>query len=584
MPTIRYSLSFPRPHSHLYHVTIDVDGVTADTLDFCLPVWAPGAYVVGDFARHVQDFACRRPWKKTAKNRWHVDTKGVSSVRVTYKVWAFECEVARSHLDGEHAYFNGATLFMYADGMKERPVTLDIDAPKGWRVVTGLDGGPKCFTAPDYDTFIDCPTEIGTAPVKTFKVDGKEHRVVLHGPNNWGLERVAKDCEKLVRAEKKLFGELPYKHYSFIYHAVTSHALGGLEHLNSTSITLGPWLGRPKKEYERVIEVTSHEFFHLWNVKRIHPKALGPFDYDREVYTKLLWVMEGITSYYDDLFCCRAKLYDEKRYLKKIAENIQKYREKPSRHRQSLTASSFDTWLWRYAADGNIVNRMMSYYEKGGLVGMCLDLEIRRRTDNRRSLDDVMRHLWKDYAKEGRTLDEDGFLPAAEHATGLALGDFFTKYVDGTVEVPFEQFLAAAGVAIVKEPNKVDGEKDPDTAAWLGIATKNGPERPIVTTVTEESPAWRDGIYPDDEIVAIDDLKADNAGFPTLLKERKPGQKTTVTVFRGARLLDIRVTLGARENLAWDLRPVKKPTAAQRAVYQSWLEAAWPKPGKKTKP
>jgi predicted metalloprotease with PDZ domain len=576
--TIRYQLSFPDPHTHLYHVALELDGLDGPSVDLCLPVWTPGAYVVSDFARHVQDAACRRPWKKVGKNRWRVDTKGASSIRFTYRVWAFECEVDKSHLDGEHAYFNGAGLFMYVDGAKDRPVTLDIDVPKGWRVVTGLHrAAPSRFTAPNYDVLIDCPTEIGTAPMKTFKVDGKEHRVVIHGANNWGLERVTRDAEKLVRAQKKLFGELPYEHYSFIYHAVTSSALGGLEHLNSTSLTLNPWIGRPAKEYERVIEVTSHEFFHLWNVKRIHPKVLGPFDYDREVYTKLLWVMEGVTSYYDDLFCCRAKLYDAKRYLKKIAEAVQRFREKPSRKRQSLTQSSFDTWLWRYKADGNIVNRMMSYYEKGGLVGLCLDLEIRRRTRNRRSLDDVMRHLWTGYAKEGRTLEEDEFLPVVERVSGVRFGDFFAKYVDGTAEVPFESFLRVAGLELRREAAKADGEKEPDRAAWLGVATRNGPERPVVTTVTEGSPAWRDGIYPDDEIVALDDLRIDNANFATHLKERRPGAKAVVTVFRGPRMVDVDVTLGARENVTWDIRPRAAATAAEKAVYGSWLGAPWPK-------
>ena len=582
MTKIHYTLSMPEPQTHLFHVRIDVDEISDPQVDLVMPVWTPGAYAVRDFARNVQDFSAgRHAWSKVDKARWRIKAEGASRVSVTYKVWAFELEVDRSHLDDTHGCFNGASVFMYADGVKHLPVTLDIRPVRGWRVVSGLErvGGNR-FRAANYDELIDCPTNIGTAPVKTFKVRGKEHRVLIHGTQNWGHERVARDAKRIVEEAAKMFGGLPYDHYTFLFYATTGPALGGLEHRNSTAITLNPWIGRPFKSYERVLEVTSHEFFHLWNVKRIRPKALGPFDYERETYTKLLWVMEGITSYYDDLICERARLYPEGRYLKKVAEAIEKYREKPSRLRQSLTASSFDTWLWRYEGDGNIVNRMMSYYEKGALVGMCLDLEIRRRTGNRKSLDDVMRHLWTEVAQKGRTLEEDDLRPIVERVGGGSYKEFFDKYVDGTAEVPFESYLRIAGLELVKEPPKGEEAKDePKALGWLGIGTRAGGERPVVTTVAEGSPAWTDGISTGDEILAIDGARVTSDNFLNLLKDSAPGRRIRVSLFRGARLVHLPVRLGKKENVSLAIHPAKKAGAREKAVYRGWMKKPW-KPAK----
>ncbi len=579
---IRYTLAMPEPRTHLYHVAVELSGVREPHVDLVLPVWTPGAYVVRDFAKNVQDFqAGKLRWKKVEKSRWRVFTGGASTVRASYRVWAFELEVDQSHLDGDHGYFNGTSVFMYVDGQKQRPVTLDIRAPRGWRVTTGLDGGPSRFPAPDYDVLVDCPTEIGTTPVRTFKVLGRTHRVLVHGQNNWDEARLLRDTRKIVAEAARMFGGLPYRHYLFLYHAQVA-GLGGLEHLNSTSMTLNPWAGRPAKQYERILEVTSHEFFHLWNVKRIRPKALGPFDYDREVYTGLLWLCEGITSYYDDLICCRAKLYDAKRYLKKVAEAIQAYRDKPSRLRQSLSSSSFDTWLWGYKGHPHLVNRFMSYYEKGSLVAMGLDLEIRRRTRNRRSLDHVMRHLWREVASKDRTIEEDAMPRIVAEVAGGSYDDFFAKYIDGTAEVPFESFLAHAGLDLRPEPAKTDGEAEPKTLAWLGVQTRAGAERPIVAAVTEGSPASRDGLCPEDDVIALDGARVDNQNFTALLKDRRPGDRVRVSVFRAGRLVHADVTCGKKDNVTLGIVPRRAAGAAEKAVYASWLRHKWTPPaGKK---
>ncbi|MBI4564945.1 MAG: M61 family metallopeptidase [Planctomycetes bacterium] len=581
MPKIRYTLSMPEPQTHLYQVRMDIEGLRGEHVDLVMPVWTPGAYAVRDFARHVQDFeAGPMAWTKVEKSRWRVRTRGSSKMRVTYRVWAYELEVDRSHLDDTHGYFNGAGVFMYIDGAKHEPVTLDIQAPRGWRVTTGLERvrGSR-FAAANYDELIDCPTDVGTAPVRTFRVRGKEHQVLIHGPNNWDHDRVTRHAQKIVVEHARLFGGLPYRHYTFLYFASIGPHLGGLEHHNSTAITLNPWIGRPFKSYERLLEVTSHEFFHLWNVKRIKPKALGPFNYERETYTRLLWVAEGLTSYYDDLICERAGLYPQGRYLKKLAEGIHAYREKPSRQRQSLTQSSFDTWLWKYEGDGNIINRMMSYYEKGALVGLCLDLEIRHRTRNRRSLDDIMRFLWTDFAKKGRRLEEDEFRSVVEGVAGGSYRDFFDRYVDGVDEVPFEVFLRHAGLELTLEPPKGEDAKDePKEIAWLGLSTRSTGERPAVTTVTEGSPAWKHGISPEDEIVALNGARVIPENFATLLKDHPPGVRITLSLFRGPRLVHLPITLGRKPNAVPALKARARARALERAIYRGWVRKKWPPP------
>ncbi|MBI2932651.1 MAG: M61 family metallopeptidase [Planctomycetes bacterium] len=577
---IRYTLSMPEPQTHLFHVAIDLRGAKGSAVDLVMPVWTPGSYVVRDFARNVQDFdAGALRWKKVDKSRWRIFTNGRSTVRAEYRVWAFDLEVDQNHLDGEHGLFNGAGLFMYVDGQKHRPVALRVRPPRGWRVVTGLQGEGTRFTAPSYDVLVDCPTEIGTSPVRAFRVRGKAHRVLIHGANNWDEPRLLMHIRKIVQEAARLFGGLPYERYVFLYHAAVA-GLGGLEHFNSTSMTLNPWAGRPAKAYERIVEVTAHEFFHLWNVKRIRPKALGPFDYEREVYTGLLWVCEGLTSYYDKLLCCRARLYDAKRYLKKIAEAIQAYREKPGRLRQSLAQASFDTWLWAYHSHPQFVNRAMSYYEKGALVGLSLDLEIRRRTRNRRSLDDVMRHLWRRVASKGLTVDEDAVPRIVEEAVGESPAEFFEKYVDGVDEIPFERFLRAAGLELEKEPIKTDGDAEPGDVPWLGVQTRNGPERLIVAAVTEGSPAYRDGLYPDDELVAFDGVRVDSQNFAGLVRDRRSGQKVAVTVFRRGRLIHAALTLGRKENVHWMIVPRRDAGALERSIYSSWLRHPWTPPCK----
>jgi predicted metalloprotease with PDZ domain len=579
MTRIRYTLSMPRPHSHLYHVTMKVTGAPGTVTDFVMPVWTPGSYKIRDFARNVQDFSAgKHSWKKVDKSRWRVFAGG--DVTVEYDVWAFELSVQTSHLDAEHGYLNGASVFLYTDGHKDAPVELEIRAPRGWRVATGLDRKGRLFVAPSYDILIDCPVEIGTFEEKAFRVRGVPHRLVIHGRGNYDEPSLVRDVRKIVETEISILRDIPYEHYTFLLHN-TSDRGGGLEHLNSTALQYPAHQYRPREKYENFLELVAHEFFHLWNVKRIHPEMLGPFDYEKEVYTTLLWVMEGFTSYYDTLVPCRAKLFSPEKYLKKMAERIRKYEDKPGRKRQSLAESSFDTWIKLYQPNENATNCQMSYYEKGELVGMCLDLEIRRRTGNRKSLDDVMRLLYRDYGREARGFPEGEFKRACERVGGT-LDRFFADYVDGVADVPWGRFLRVAGCELHREPRKPDeGEGKRFHRPWVGVTTQKQAGALSVAGVVEGSPADRAGLSAKDELVAMDDVRINPDEWEKRLEEYEPGERVRFAFFRSGILKSAELTLGRKENVTWTIRKAKSATAAQKKVYEGWLWAKWEGPKKR---
>jgi predicted metalloprotease with PDZ domain len=573
MTQVRYTVRLSDPNSHLVRIRMDVRGLPGDSTDFVMPAWTPGSYKVRDYAKNIQDFSAgRNPWRKIDKSRWRVAAGG--DVTIEYDVWAFELSVQSSHVDADHAFLNGASVFLYVDGHKDAPITLDFKLPKGWRIATGLESRGRTLTAPDYDILVDSPIEIGTFTKRTFKVDDVPHHLVIHGEGNYDEPKLEEDVRKLVETEIRIFRHIPYPHYTFILHN-SSERGGGLEHLNSTALQFPSQGYKPREKYENFLELVAHEFFHLWNVKRIHPDMLGPFDYERETYTTLLWVMEGFTSYYDTIVPCRAKLFTPDKYFKKMADRIQKYEEKPGRKRQSLSESSFDTWIKLYQPNENSTNCQMSYYEKGELVGMCLDLEIRHRTGNRKSLDDVMRALYRDYGRDGEGFPEVEFKHACEKFAGN-LDRFFRDLVDGVTDIPWNKYLGYAGVEYHKEIRKPDeGEAVRKARAWLGIGTAKSGGGVSIASVVEDSPAWKAGLSAKDELIAIDGLKLGADDFERRLEEYEPGDRARFTIFRSGYLREIPATFGSKENVAWSIRRVKSPGALQKKIYEGWLWNKW---------
>lgn len=570
---ISYRIAMPNPHSHLFAVTVAVDALAGPYVDLVLPSWTPGSYMIREYARHVQGFVAHSaagplPWRKLAKDCWRVETGEATSVTVSYQVYANDLTVRTSHLDGTHGYFNGASVFMYVVGREAEPLRLRVEPPAGWQVTTGLTpaGSAHEFLAADYDELVDCPVECGTHRLLSFTVDGIVHQIAIWGQGNLDEERLVADTQRIVAVQRDFFGGLPYRHYSFILHLVDGRG-GGLEHRNSVTNQVDRWTFRPERAYERYLALTSHELFHVWNVKRLRPAPLGPFDYRHENYSRLLWLMEGGTSYYDELLLVRAGLMQPGRYLERLAEEIVLLQSQPGRLLQSLEQSSFDAWIKLYRPDENSANSSISYYLKGSLVCLLLDMEIRARSDGAYSLDDLLRRLYAAYPLSGPGIPEEGaVLAAVEELTGDQQGgfrDFFARYVSGVAELDYARALAVVGL----EPRWE--RRGP--WAWLGLSLKQQGERTLVSAVRADGPAYTAGVYAEDELLALDGWRVDEKRLTARLEERTPGATVRLTLFRGEALVEVPVTLGEAPPDHLELVPLSEPSAAQQQAYRNWL-------------
>lgn len=590
---LAYELSFPDPKTHLYHVELRVTGAPRGMHRFAMPAWAPGSYLIRDFARHVQDFEATdgdgKPlaWRRADKQTWEVEAWDARSIVVRYRVYANEPGVQTSHLDETHAYGNGTSVFMYVEGATRAPCTLTIRPPRrDWIVDIALPSRSRGrYHAEDYDALVDAPWEIGTHRRLEFRAAGKRHRIALYGRGNEDEERLVRDLRRIVEEEAAIFGGLPYKEYLFVVHLWDKPA-GGLEHRGSNTSAVERWTFQPGKKYEDFLALEAHEFFHTWNVKRLRPSVLGPFDYGREVHTTLLWAMEGITSYYDHLVLARAGLISEERYREFLAESITKLRQQPGRFKLSLSQSSFLAWVKLYKQDANWINTGVSYYLKGELVALALDLAIRDRTNGRRSLDDVMRALYERYPATGPGIPEahvegrDGWREALESVTGLKWGSFWAKYIDGTDEVDFETFLARVGWELRPVMRDDDAEKKAKKGdyatpgAWLGVELKEVERRVKVANVLVASPALAAGLNAEDEIVALDGMQAkDKEWVEKRLREKEPGDYVTLHFFRRAELVEKRVMLGANPPEKWVIEESPRAGARAKRLRRDWLAA-----------
>jgi len=569
---IAYEVSAPEGGAHLVDVRMRIGNVPAKAplLDVELPVWAPGSYVVREFARHVQDERATvdgdaAPIAKTRKNTWRIPltpgpaSAGVRTVVVSYRVYANDLSVRTSHVDTDHLYLNGSNIFMYVAAAKSAPLTLEVELPADWKVATGLErvGTPPVargtapvthtFAAPNYDTLADCPIE--AAPdlqLFSFEVLGKPHEIAVWGRSNVDTARLAADTKKVVETTAAVFGnDLPYDCYVFILQFFPGGG-GGLEHANSTVCQAAPWGFQSKESYREFLELLAHEYFHLWLVKRIHPPALGPFDYAGENYTRMLWLMEGTPDYYASLVVNRAGLMTDDDYWRGMAKLIQQLERTPGRKRLSLEEASFDAWIKFYRQNEHSVNNQVSYYLKGAIVTAMLDYEIRGRTKGAKSFDDVLRALWTQYGKRGVPVPEDGVEPVVEAVAGSTCTDFFDRYVRGRADIDYNAFLANVGRKLVAEAPKNDDRITPSAGAWLGATLTDSGGRTVVATVLEGSPAWRAGLSVGDEVLAIDGVRVTAGTMDARLWDRAPGSEARLTIFRRDLLRDVRVVLDPR--------------------------------------
>jgi predicted metalloprotease with PDZ domain len=576
-PTIRYRVSAPRPANHLIHVEMEVDAPPSDALELRLPVWTPGSYMVREFARNIQGFAAcgddgrELPWRKTRKDTWRISTSGARTATASFDVYAHELTVRTSHLDQSHLFFNAANVLPYTPDRMREPALVEIRVPDGWRIATGLtpvDGAPGTFLATDYDELVDSPVHAGPDPIIQFTAAGKPHAIATWGRSNLDPARLGADVGRIVEAQAALFGGLPYDSYTFIL-MLTGGARGGLEHRNSSSLMVPRFNFRAGRTYDRALQLISHEFFHTWNVKRIRPQWNDErFNYAAENYTGLLWAMEGITEYYTSLMLRRAGLISPDRYLEILTDEIRELADTPGRGLQSLEEASFDAWIKYYRPDEHSANSSVSYYLKGMLVSLLLDLEMRRRSGGQQSLDDLMRLLWERHGQTGRGVPEDAYPRLVGEITGADWAEFFDRYVSGYDELDYAPGLRAMGI-------ELDEQRDSATPeGWLGLRTRSDGGRPKVTAILSNGPAWDSGLAPGDELLALDGFRLEDAAFTDRLRDYGVGDVVHLTAFHGDQLIQVPVNVAARPSRV-TLRRSRKATVQQRTMYEAWLAAPW---------
>lgn len=587
LPAVEYELGFGRPNLHLLEITIRARGLNGTTADFAMPAWSPGWYVINNYAKMVQEFAASggngKPlrWRKTDKQTWRVELGGATAATVQYKLYGNTLDVGWMQYNDQHAHVAGPATWMYLVGGKQRPTRLKINTPQGWRVATGMPRtAENAFAAEDYDRFIDYPLEISDFTEQTFTSGGTTYHIVVHdilGKKDYTqfTRDTQKAVEDLVAMMKPVAasGEraAPFESYWFLFH-IWPNAGGGLEHLNSTQIMLpGDWAipaaGEPVGgAYRGQMGVTVHEFFHAYNVKRMRPKPLGPFDYSREAHTPSLWISEGLTNYFEAMALLRAGLVTPEDHLTTLGQVITGFESSQGRAERSIEDTSWDTWFWYTGDSGVQTNRAnvdQDYYAGGEILGHFLDFAIRNATQNKKSLDDWMRLMYTRYA-----LPKPGFTPeqairAVNEVAGRDLSGFFRRHISGKEPLPYEEYFGYAGILAEKKTNPNRG--------WFGATINQGPNgEPLITSIRSSGPALEAGLSAGDVIKAVGGEAVSLEKFIPLLRSKKPGDVLQLTVQRLGKTQEFTLRLGNHPGLEYTLTLNPQASAAQRAMYQSW--------------
>lgn len=579
--TVTYILRFPAPQTHYLSVEARFAFGGKAQIELMMPVWTPGSYKIRDYSRHVESVRAfgpddgPLPAEKTAKNRWQVQTRGNDLVIVRYDIYCRVVSAQSNWVEPDFAVLNGAAMFMTRPMAMSHPHDLQVELPDTWlQVATSLPPHPSgrehAFRAPNFDTLIDSPLLLGQQRDERIDVGGKEHHLVtLNADKFWDNEAAAYDVSKIVVAHQRFWGSVPYDRYLFLN--VLAEARGGLEHDASTLLISSRWKYRVRDGYLNWLSLVSHEFFHTWNVKRLRPKGLGPFDYEKETYTPSLWIAEGFTAYYDDLLVHRAGLSSEKEYLEALSENLRKLQTTPGRTIQPLAEASFDTWIKYHTRAENKRNSSISYYCKGAIVAFLLDAEIRRSTAGRKSLDHAMRLAYDRHA-EGPGYTPEEFLAGASEVAGRSLEPWFAHALQTTDELDYEPALKWYGLRFKLRPDKAEGdEKKHRPEPWLGVELEVEDGLWTVSRVRRDGPAFVAGLTPKDELVAIDGYRLGPGGLAERLLQYAPGDEVELLLARQQRLQNLAIKVAETPSNTWQLEAGPKATAAQKARRRSWL-------------
>lgn len=570
---ISYTLKMPRPQNHYFQVEMQVEQLKQKTATVKLPVWAPGSYLVREFSRHLNQVkayslqGAALPIIKKTKNAWEIDLKGQTAFVVKYEVYAFELSVRTSFLDETHGFVSGPSMFMYLDGHKETGGELLVQPHASFkRVSTGLtlkslmkQGNNQTFTFENYDQLVDCPIEIGNQYEFDFEAAGVKHTVAMYGEGNFDPERLKADMAKIVEEETKVVGVNPNKRYVFIVHNVVGGD-GGLEHCNSTVLSVDRWTYEGSN-YINFLNLVAHEYFHLWNVKRIRPIELGPFNYDQEVYTNYLWVMEGFTSYYDELILRRCGFYSQEEMMKKIQIAVNYVESSVGARVQPVAHASFDAWIKAYRPNENSSNTTMTYYSRGLVIAAVLDAMIIKQSNGTECLDHLMKDLYETYyvAKNRGFTDAEFKACLAKH-TGQDMAEFFQKYIDGTEVIPYAMYFLPLGVDV----SDVGGVKP---VFGANVSEEGGKVR--IKSIRANSAAEDAGLSVNDEVIACMNYRVDKAMLDALMNGASIGDEFELTIARDQLMRKVIVKITGQKKSSFIF--TNRHTDATLPLYTYWL-------------
>lgn len=570
---ISYTLKMPRPQNHYFQVEMQVEQVKQKTATVKLPVWAPGSYLVREFSRHLNQVKAYSlqgavlPVTKKTKNAWEIDLKGQTSFVLKYEVYAFELSVRTSFLDETHGFVSGPSMFMYLDGHKETGGELLVQPHSSFkRISTGLtqksdvkQGNNQTFTFDNYDQLVDCPIEIGNQYEFDFEAAGVKHTVAMYGDGNFDPERLKEDMAKIVEEETKVVGVNPNKRYVFIVHNVVGGD-GGLEHCNSSVLSVDRWT-YDGSNYINFLNLVAHEYFHLWNVKRIRPIELGPFNYDQEVYTNYLWVMEGFTSYYDELILRRCGFYSQEEMAKKIQIAVNYVESSVGARVQPVAHASFDAWIKAYRPNENSSNTTMTYYSRGMIIASVLDAMIIKQSNGKECLDHLMQDLYQTYYMgKNRGFTDAEFKACLTKHAGQDMNEFFLKYIDGTEVIPYSMYFLPLGV----EVSDVGGVKP---VFGANVAEEGG--KVIIKSIRANSSAEDAGLSVNDEIIACMNYRVDKSMLDALMNGAAVGDEFELTISRDKLMRKVIVKITGQKRSTFIF--TNRHTDVSLPLYNYWL-------------
>lgn len=568
--SIRYVVTIDPPTSRV-HVEATFRGSLPEPFVVALPTWTPGSYLIREYAKHVEGFDAVAGGvpvgvRRVAKNRWALAHGGASQVTARYTVYAHDLTVRTCHVDDGHAYLNGAALYVHplVDPWRDLPCEVALRHPLGGDVATPLrPAGEGTWRADSYDALVDSPMEIGPHETLTFDVAGVPHTLSIWNgalAPRFDRAKLRDALARIVAVHARRYGGLPYARYVFQM-AIAPGARGGLEHDDGCSVMVSPE-GLDGDDQDEALSLFAHEHLHAWHVRRIRPEGLWRVDYERENHSRLLWLFEGATSYFDWRALRAAGLVDARKYLRHLVQIFARLDDTPGRLRVSLEDASWDAWQKLYRPDENSLNATVSYYLQGEAATCLLDLELRRRSDNRASFDDVMRHLWTEYGQTKRPVPEDGIEAVIAAATGVDVSDLLARWVRAPCALPVTEVLGAAGLEVLRRRAR---------GGALNVRLRQDHGRLVVANVYLDGAASRAGIAPGDEIVAVDGRRVDESSLRARLRLLEPGSRVELLLARFEQITTRAVTLAGYPDEVVDVRVARERTAAQSEILRGWL-------------